>query len=116
MYKITSCKSGYLHNLTNNTCDKKPLIGNLTPVPGGTSCGGDRMWTTCGGNKCCCPKTTGCGTGLATQCYCVATVADSVKDTPSQSCPGGAKGSSCACGGMHSGIGFTAAHFCTGTR
>ena len=28
------------------------------------------------------------------------------------SCPGGRPGSSCACGGTHSGVGFAAAHFC----
>ena len=28
------------------------------------------------------------------------------------SCPGGSPGSSCACGGTHSGVGFAAAHFC----
>ena len=107
------CNSGYLHNTIDNTCDKRPVFEK----PTGPSCDlKTRMWTTCNGNKCCCPKTTGCGTGLGTQCYCLATVANPVKDTPSQSCPGGGRGSSCACGGMHSGIGFAGAHYCTGTR
>ena len=71
MYKITSCKSGYLHNLTNNTCDKKPLIGNLTPVTGGLTCSSDQMLMTCGINKCCCPKDRGCDTNSKLKwCYC----------------------------------------------
>ena len=125
MYKITSCKSGYdavyvdINKTTIRSCRKSGgLIGDLTPVPGGTTCAGDSKWTTCNGKRCCCPKDKGCDTNsLRKWCFCTMSDPDLAVDTNhGVSCPGGGRGSSCACGGMHSGIGFAGAHYCTSIR
>ncbi len=39
---------------------------------------------------------------------------DLIQPDPGLSCPGGAQGSSCNCGGTHKEIGYTPGHYCTG--
>ncbi len=83
----TSCCSSVCTSCKSNPC------AGVT----GVSCGRNQTCSSYGS----CGECTACKTELT---------------RPTDSCPGGAPGSPCSCGGTHSGIGPARAHFCTASH